>query len=627
MRPETRPLPRLSSRSLSAIALGAALLLTAIIPSAVTATASLPTGLSQILAVKSLTASTRGIAEFSAVPSASKVSALKNLGLTVQPMHAVRLALVSGPVSAMKRAVTSGVALDVYPDDPVQLLDTASSDAMGGAALRAAGFTGKGVTVAVVDSGCDATHPDLADHVVHNVSLASAEYVNGRDNADNTIIVPIDQGPYNNSDIGGGHGTHVAGIIAADSSSVTDGSRYGVAPDANLVCFAIGLVLFTSAVVTAYDVMMRQPDMWGIKVVNNSWGNSYRQFDPNDPVSVVTKAVSDLGVTVVFAAGNSGPDEMSLNPFSEAPWVISVGAGTLDHKYASFSSSGLVYDNSEAGLIGAAGHTVYTGDRIGVYHPDVVAPGKDISSSCDTSGTAVGPCPPGENTEASGTSMASPHIAGAAAVLLQANPNLTPTQVRQALQATATPILDGNGVALPFWQIGFGYVDLGAAVALVRSGSWKTKLAAANTKANNRVLAADGFKVSRSEFWTYAPPRATVAGTTDAHTYTVSVASTTRYLKVTLSHPSTTVLIGNNMMYDVTVKDAAGVVIGTGTELDSAGTNSTFIDLSKIAGVKYGTFTIETSGFLAVSDPDTLDSDSLLGRMNTLQVAWVNAGK
>ena len=71
-------------------------------------------------------------------------------------------------------------------------------------------------------------------------------------------------------------------------------------------------------------------------------------------------------------------------------------------------------------------------------HPDVTAPGVDISSTCDTTGTVVGPCPPGENTTASGTSMASPHIAGAAAVLKQAQPALTPTQVRQALEATAT---------------------------------------------------------------------------------------------------------------------------------------------------------------------------------------------
>jgi serine protease AprX len=318
---------------------------------------------------------------------------------------------------------------------------------------------------------------------------------------------------------------------------------------------------------------------------------------------------------------------MSLNPFSEAPWVISVGAGTIGHALSGFSSTGLTYDNSEAGYIGAGGHTVYTGDGIGVYHPDVVAPGSSISSSCTSTGTVIAPCIANGNGTASGTSMAAPHIAGAVAVLLQANPKLTPKQIRQVLQATATPIVDANGRALPFWQVGYGYVDLKAAVALVRSSNWKTKLSTANTKANNRVLNADGFKVSRSEFWTYAPPRATVAGTTDSRSYQVKVASTTRYLKVTLSHPSTTVLIGNNMFYDVTVKDAAGKVIATGTELGSAGTNSALIDLRSVPGIKFGTFTIEISGFLAVSDPDTFDSDSLLGRMNTLQVAWVNPGK
>jgi serine protease AprX len=539
-------------------------------------------------------------------------------------MHKVRLALVKGPVSAMKRAVSTGVARDVYPDYPVELLDTKSSDAMGAAAVRAAGYTGKGVTVGVVDSGCDATHPDLADRVVHNVTLASAEYVNVRPNPDNTIIVPIDEGPYSNTDIGGGHGTHVAGIIAADGTTSAD--HLGVAPDASLACFAIGLVLFTSAVVTAYDVMLRQPDMWGIRVVNNSWGNSYRQFDPSEPVHVVTKAVTEQGATVVFAAGNSGNDEMSLNPFSQAPWVISVGAGTVGHALSNFSSTGLMFDNSEGGYIGAGGHTVYTGDRIGVYHPDVVAPGSSISSSCTTTGTVIAPCVPNGNGTASGTSMASPHIAGAVAVLLQARPNLTATQIRNALQAKATPILDANGKALPFWQVGYGYVDLAKSVALVRAKGWKNKLTTASRKANARVLASDGYRVTRSEWWTYPSPRATVAGTTDSRSYQVSVSSSTRYLKATLSHPSTTVLIGNNMFYDLTVKDAAGNVIATGEELGSAGTTSALIDLSQVSGIKYGTFTIEISGFLAVSDPDTFDSESLLGRMNTLQVAWVQPG-
>ena len=628
MQPETRPARRSRGALLLTIGLLSAALLVTAVPHVSAASATNARGLSALLSGHSLTDVTRGIAVFPAVPTASQANALNNLGLTVQPMTKVRLALVAGKVSAMQRAVTSGVALDVYPDRSIELLDTKSANAMGAASLRAAGWTGKGVTVGVVDSGCDATHPDLANQVVHNVTLASAEYANIHPNGDNTVIVAQDTGPYNNTDVGGGHGTHVAGIIAADSSTASDGSRLGVAPDAKLACFAIGLVLFTSAVVTAYDVMLRQPDLWNIKVVNNSWGNSFRQFDPNDPVHIVTKAVTAKGVTVVFAAGNSGTDEMSLNPFSSAPWVISTGAGTIAHKLASFSSAGLTFDNSIGDYIGNGGHTVYTGDRIGVYHPDVVGPGDSISSSCTISGPVVAPCTPNGNGTASGTSMAAPHIAGAAAVLLQANPKLTPYQVRLALQATATPITDGAGKAMPFWQVGYGYVDLAKAVALVRSANWKDKLSNAAQAADKRVLQSDGYKVTRSDLWTYAAPRATVAGTTDARSYTIAVASSVKYLKVTLSHPSTTVLIGNNMFYDVTVKDAAGKVIGTGTEVGSAGTTTVFVDLAKVAGgVKYGNFTVDTSGFLAVSDPDTFDSDSLLGRMITVQVAQVVAGK
>jgi serine protease AprX len=608
------------------IILVVAALLASALPQLATAAAVSPTGLSQLLAVKSLTSVTRGIATFSAVPTASQITSLRGLGLTVQPMQKVSLAIVKGSVAAMQKAVNQGIANDVYPDTPIQLLDTKSADAMGAASLRAAGLTGKGVTVAVVDSGCDATHPDLADHVIHNVSIFSAEYANGRPNADNTIVVANEVGPYQNTDLGGGHGTHVAGIIAADSTTATDKSRLGVAPDASLVCFAIGEVLFTTAVVTAYDVILRQPGLWGIDVVNNSWGNSFRQFDPMDPVAVVTQAVASKGVTIVFAAGNSGNDEMSLNPFSEAPWVISVGSGTIDYSFSDFSSTGLIHDNSTPGYIGAGGYSAWSGDRIGVYHPDVVAPGSSISSTCSTAGTAIPACPPPnyKNATASGTSMASPHIAGAAAVLLQANPKLTPTQIRLALQSTAKPIL-ASGKALPFWQVGYGYVDLAKAVALVRGTDWGTRLNNAATAADTRVLQSDGYRVARSDWWTYAAPRATVAGT-DAHTYAVNVPTTTKFLKVTLSHPSTTVVFGNNMFYDLTVKDAAGRTVATGTEVGSAGTTTAFVNLAGTQA-KYGRFTIEISGFLAASDPDTLDSDSLLGRMITLQVAQVFAAR
>src|SRR6185503_4295878 len=135
-----------------------------------------PTGLSQLLTTYAPNATVRGIAEFGAVPTGAQVASLEALGLVVQPMRHVPLALVSGTVASMQAAVGGGLATDVFPDTKLELFDTASSDAMGSALPRAAGFTGKGVTVAIVDSGCDASHPDLADHVIHNVKLYSAEY-------------------------------------------------------------------------------------------------------------------------------------------------------------------------------------------------------------------------------------------------------------------------------------------------------------------------------------------------------------------------------------------------------------------------------------------------------------------
>jgi serine protease AprX len=584
-------------------------------------------GLSRLSASYDGSSLLRGVATFDAVPTAAQVIALKQAGFAVQPMKHVPLAIVHGSVASMQAAVANGLATDIYPDEAIQLFDTASADAMGAASTRLAGLTGKGVTVAVVDSGCDATHPDLAKRVVHNVKLYSGEYVNVRPDGSNTIVLPIEMGPYNNSDIGGGHGTHVAGIIAADGTSSP--TRLGVAPGANLVCYSIGEVLFTTAVVTAYDHMLDQPELWSIDVVNNSWGNSFRQFDPRDPVAVVTKAVADLGVTVVFAAGNSGNGEaeMSLNPFSQSPWVISVASETLSHSRSNFSSNGLSFDNSQPRTVGAGGHTVFLGDRIGVYHPDVSAPGSSISSSCASSGTAVGPCPLYGNTVASGTSMASPHVAGAAAVLLQANPALTPDQVRSALQATAKPVTRlASSEPAPFWQVGYGRVDLAAAATLVRSKNWSKDLVTGQNQADNRVL-NDGYRIRQSDFWTWDAPRVAVNGLTDHRTLEVAgIGSPTTHIKVTLSHPSDAVLDRNDAMtYVCVVRDATGAEIGRTREATTgAGTASVTVDLA-LAGAAPGTFTFEVIGQLAVSDPDTFDSESLLGRMVTLQVAQLQS--
>jgi len=569
------------------------------------------------------------IVTLDAVPTAPVTDALEALGLAVQPMRQLPLAIVRGPAAAIEAAVATGIADDAYPEEPIQLLDTASSDAMGAAVPRAQGFTGEGVTVAVVDSGCDGTHPDLADRITHNVKLVSAEYANLPPESTNTIVVPMEQTPYSNTDLGSGHGTHVAGIIAADGT--TSPEHLGVAPDAELVCLGIGEVLFTTAVVTAYDFLLDQPGLWDVDVVNNSWGNAYAQYDPRNPVAVATRAVADLGVDVVFAAGNAGDGngEATLNPFSQAPWVLSVAATTVDHVRGSFSSNGLLVDNSEPVTVGTggtqAGQTVFLGERIGVVHPDVAAPGVDISSTCDTTGTVVGPCAPGENTTASGTSMASPHVAGAVAVLLEANPSLTPTQVRWALQSTADPVTavddEGEPVAgatAPFWQVGYGRVDLAAAVDAVRDPAKLRNLERSQRARNAEVLAATGFRVLRSDFFTWDAPRATAG--TDVRTFEVPLDGQVGDLKVTVAYPSDT-LIGvyeEAMQYTVRVTDAAGAVVVETTEVSGLGSGSALVRLP--AGT-VGPLTVTITGDRAVSDPDTLDSDSVLNDTVTVQVA------
>ena len=111
-------------------------------------------------------------------------------------MKALPLALVAGPAASWSAA--AGVGNDVYPDERLHYSDTASSDAMSSsaAAARAAarqGLTGKGVTVGIVDSGCDGTHPDLADHITHNVTLLSPEY--GNLGTSPQIVVPATRVP------------------------------------------------------------------------------------------------------------------------------------------------------------------------------------------------------------------------------------------------------------------------------------------------------------------------------------------------------------------------------------------------------------------------------------------------
>src|SRR2546426_164193 len=113
--------------------------------------------------------------------------------------------------------------------------------------------------------------------------------------------------------------------IAGGNGTMSNGLYTGVAPGSNLIGIGTGDVLFIFWALAGFDYILQHQDDYNIKVVNNSWGTS-GPFDPKDPINVATKRVHNRGITVVFAAGNDGPDQNTLNPYSVAPWVIGVAA-------------------------------------------------------------------------------------------------------------------------------------------------------------------------------------------------------------------------------------------------------------------------------------------------------------
>ena len=551
-----------------------------------------------------------------AARAADSKGRLAALGVKVLPLRNLPLALVSGTKGQLQAAMGKGLAADVYLDQRLRYFSAGSTVAIRADRLRSEGLTGKGVGVAVVDTGVDATHPDLADHVTHNLKMIGPEHLDilgGKampDDPPGTLVIPVDTLPYNNSDTSSGHGTHVSGIVAADAHTSPD--QVGVAPDASIIGYGAGDAISIFTVLAAFDDILTHKDAWGIRVVNNSWGASGRMFDPNHPVNVATKALHDAGVVVVFAAGNDG-EEGTINPYSVAPWVISSGSATTSKERSSFSSGGYAHDNSVAAPVPDDRHLHFDGDRIGIYHPDVSAPGTDITSSGTPTGIAVvSPTLPGGTATLSGTSMASPHVAGLVAALIQARPSLTPDQVRMALQVTAVPL----GGEAEFWQSGYGFVDGSAAADLVRRPDFgQALLDQLQAGADARVLNARSFSVRASDLWSFSPQLVSVAGS-DTRTFETVVTPDTKAVRALATYPSLGLVGENPFDWQITLTDAKGRPVATSTPSTSAGVSSLFVDLTGVGDVAYGTWKVEVRGVLGVSD-----TDFLLGNAVTVAVA------
>lgn len=324
-------------------------------------------------------------------------------------------------------------------------------------------FSGRGVAVLVNDSGIDGTHPDLKypRHVVQNVAAqTNLNAVSG--------LLPITRTEdVANTDILGGHGTHVAGIIGATGAASTSSGRFeGVAPGADLVGYGSGAGLFILDTLGGFDYALSQQSRYNIRVVSNSFGQTSdtgTDFDPDHPTNVATKALADRGVIVVFSAGNSGAGEGTITgQFKKAPWVVTVAAGDKDGGLASFSSRG---EEGRGGTVDVDGETLSWVDR-----PTITGPGVDIYSARAAAGPLDAPSLPDEIEEIgpgdalyysrkSGTSMSAPHVSGIVALMLEANPELDWRGVKSILEATAT-----NMTGRQPWEVGAGYVNAYAAV-------------------------------------------------------------------------------------------------------------------------------------------------------------------
>ncbi len=330
------------------------------------------------------------------------------------------------------------------------------------------GYTGKGVNIAITDTGIDNAHPSLEGKLEAGADFSKPE----------TPFTPRD-GSFDPDDTQG-HGTTCAGI--ATGTGAPDGKYMGAAPDADLVDARIGTIIgyapgegpgsWYDASLLAIDWEIEHiDDNWGgvrnsgIDVLSLSWGVDVGgSSDGSDAYSRALDDAVDAGIICVVAAGNSGPDNDGFDGMGASSNVITIGAtddkntiSRADDIIASYSSRGPRKDNGNG----------YPYDEL---KPDISAPGTGIiQAEFDRVGDGAGN---GYGDRGSGTSYATPLVAGVVALMIEANANLTPAIYKEILRATSErrgspsiPELD------PFWNkdFGWGIVDAYNATKLAHS--------------------------------------------------------------------------------------------------------------------------------------------------------------
>jgi serine protease AprX len=420
--------------------------------------------------------------------TAAATKAVSAAGLTkVTTFDKIGVVVATGlPAQVQAVRAQPGVTY-VEGNAPIKMLLSTSNKATRGDEARSTltgadgtSLDGKGVSVAVIDSGVDPTHPFLQNAngtsaVVKNLKMVCEPLTEA-------TCAPVDAGSADTDLVsGGGHGMHVNGIVAGRDVTLSDGTRmHGAAPGSSLVSISTGAVLFIIGADAALNWVLENhaaPCGAGvpastcppIKVTSNSYGPSGGgAFDPNSATVKLQRQLVKEGVVTVWANGNDGGDgsESMSNPpgMDPTPGIISVASyfdqdtGTRDGTVSDFSSRG------KRGVLST--------------YPDLSAPGENITSSCRVylpiCSTGLDPQEGGDYNTISGTSMATPHISGIVAQLFQANPTASPAQIEAALETTAYKYTNGaayeggdpNGTTS--FDKGHGLVDVVAAANAIR---------------------------------------------------------------------------------------------------------------------------------------------------------------
>ena len=418
------------------------------------------------------------IVQFISAPASAQFHHMGEAGALLQrQLKAINGGQFTIPVSRLPRIAALPEVYYITLDRPVRLSSTTSatttiypSQAVDADIAWSNGYNGNGIGVAVIDSGVT-DHPDLHTPGSGNSRVVYSQSFIPGDSSTNDAY---------------GHGTHVAGIVAGDGASANYNPMFnGIAPNVNIINLRVldaNGAGTDSNVIAAIQTAIQLRSQYNIRIINLSLGRGIFESYTLDPLCQAVEAAWNAGIFVSVAAGNDGRDNsMGTNGYGTInspgidPYAMTVGA-TLSNPttrrvldiIASYSSKGPTLIDH-------------------VVKPDIVAPGNQVVSLRDPGSTLDVAFPNDDLTPwgmpnvppayfvLSGTSMATPVVSGAAALLLQQNPNLTPDQIKARLMKTAwkgfvrnskSQSRSGQNFSNEYdvFTYGAGYVDIWAAL-------------------------------------------------------------------------------------------------------------------------------------------------------------------